>query len=142
MAIRLNELEILLTRIWTCYDGSATDSAGWNYFNAFRDCVEDSEDTLIMYLMSFELTSGEVKLLCQSDSTVKVQQATLAALKAGRSLRLSADSFNLVSDNYESPRCIVQVNDYDDVYALRDFFADTEGLEYIWLPQHQALGAR
>jgi hypothetical protein len=116
MAIRLEELETMLTKIWT-------------------------EHTPVWHLMSkFELTSGEVQLLCQSDSTVKVQQATLAALKAGRSLRLPADSFNLVSDNYESPRCIIQVNEYNDVYDFRDFFTDTEGLEYVWLPQRQALG--
>jgi hypothetical protein len=147
MATKLDELETLLTRIWsgelshdqqTFYSvcGTTACVCGWDYaidkyngdIKEARDSSSSSDaelDSLWNYSQNkYDLTDSEAWLLFSKNSTLKLQQATLTQLKKGKSINIRC--LSIASSAYDADE--VELDAYPQT-AISDFF-HSSGLDY------------
>jgi hypothetical protein len=140
MAIRLDELENLLNRIWSgelkhdqkdyyssC--GTAACVCGWDYaIDMHEGCLANAipNDTCAWNYSKtkYELTSAESKLLFNGRSTKLLQQTVLAKLKEGRSI-VTDSGLCVLSKKYTSPHVSVSSTSRYGTECLEKFFEGT-----------------
>jgi hypothetical protein len=140
MAIRLDELENLLNRIWngelkhtqdefysSC--GTAACVCGWDFaLDNYEGCLVDaSPDDGCAWEYSetkYDLTYAEACLLFDAHSTKLLQQTVLTKLKEGQSLDADV-GVHILSKEYNSTDVYVSSESRDDTDSLEKFFEGT-----------------
>jgi hypothetical protein len=140
MAIRLDELENLLNRIWSgelkhdqsdfyssC--GTAACVCGWDYaLDKYEGCLAaaspDHKDVWGYSQTKYGLTRAEAWLLFDNHSTKLLQKTTLTSLKEGRSMDADVRLY-ISSEDYNSPDVSVSADSLHDTERIEKFFEGT-----------------